>query len=226
MGAFEDLLRQQLEESSRDFAPESVAQPIRTIENYLGKEYWTTNPIKQSYNLVHYPIGKKPGTKKEALEPPDLLPSPEIRDLFTPWSSHAIRQRKKNELSGWKFKHHKTGKMHPVEYMSNRNTKFGSTFIDTYGPNNEEKRIRNPYSTGAVTDFKTCRPYLIGSLTKPPVTVSNINPAVLDAIALEYISICCNGANATLICLPNMFNMSAVLKILPLTSTPYIFSKN
>ena len=153
MGAFEDLLRQQLEESSRDFAPESVAQPIRTIENYLGKEYWTTNPIKQSYNLVHYPIGKKPGTKKEALEPPDLLPSPEIRDLFTPWSSHAIRQRKKNELSGWKFKHHKTGKMHPVEYMSNRNTKFGSTFIDTYGPNNEEKRIRNPYSTGAVTDF-------------------------------------------------------------------------
>ena len=130
-------------------APESTAEPTRTKADFPGSNYWTTNPIQQIYNLTEYPLGSRPGEEKSKLESPamyDIKPTDK-------WSTEAVRLREKNKFSGWTFKHAKTGKTLPIEKMSDTNTKFGGTFTKIYSPEGKEESIRNPYTSGAVTDF-------------------------------------------------------------------------
>ena len=115
----------------------------KTKKDYTGDDYWTTNPIQQAYNLAYYPLGSEPGKKKDK-----TIEVPLFYDIKPGDNKYSL-----SNLSGYKFKHHKTGKMIPIEGMTDKNTKFGSTFITVHSPYGGEKQIRNPYTSGAVTDF-------------------------------------------------------------------------
>ncbi|MAF43926.1 MAG: hypothetical protein CMI54_07185 [Parcubacteria group bacterium] len=136
--------------NAQDFAPESTQQPVRTKADFPGAQYWSTNPIKQIYNLANYPLGTEPGAKKKILEPP-LISGGDAKPMEK-WSTEAVRFREKNKLSGWTFKNRK-GDTKPLEGLSDKNTKFGTTFLNIYDPGGNKHQVRNPYTSGAVTGF-------------------------------------------------------------------------